>query len=483
MTNTNQNTRRAELIACIEAARRQIPELEKKIEQNRQFIAESRARVIESGRRMFHCFNAEESSRNVTLWVYGRGMFRLDATNDRLVSIDGGKDLCWDPLPRAVKDLLVELSLVVEELRRRVNELSVYQSALENAERELSALDAEELPPPPATITIEPIRREITLKVKTTDPVIECAANNPPLPSIEETANLCAEVDAIFSGCEDEDEEPEPIKYLSIAVVRFDGYDPREIDSGNRGFEAMAHLRATYATSDGSETAYFNAPVWVEKPWFDEAHKRADIINNMTSRAAAAAVLCCAEDDPRVDVNLKVIKDAVDRAFKCAELPELEARRYCHGVIHALEVFDYLEYTLDDDFDAIREALFADDQDAAIAALTDEQRNALKDGLEYVSSSCFDGDYNRFRDHLREAIDGYFLEVQTAVPMVNGELDAEQTCVKAVVTCGGPYCAIQQFFGETPRVVYRTFGGPNYETPLSCRAASVFDAFIEPLLY
>ena len=482
---TNQNTRRAELIACIEAARRQIPELEKKIEQNRQFIAESRARVIESGRRMFHCFNANEQTLDVTLWVSGRGEFLLDIQCDRLISLQGGKNLCWDPLPRAVKDLLAELSLVVEVLRSHVNELSVYQSALETAERELYVLDAEdeELPPPPATITIEPIRREITLKVKTTDPMVECTAENPPLPSIDETADLCAEVDAIFSGyeVEDEDEEPETIQNLSIAVVRFDGYDPREIDSGSRGFEAMAHLRATYDTSDGYETAYFNAPVWVEKPWFDEAHKRADIINNMTSRAAAAAVLRCAEDDPRVETNLKTIKEAVDRAFKFAELPELEARRYCHGVIHALEVFDYLEYLLDDDFDAIREALFADDQDAAIAALTEEQRNTLKDGLEYVSSSCFDGDYNRFRDHLREAIDCYFLSVDVATRR-NCDDPRDDVCVNAVVTCGGPYCAIEVFFGGSPEVVYRS-GSVSARVSLSSNAESVFDAFIEPLLY
>lgn len=421
MTNTNQNTRRAELIACIESARRQIPELEKKIEQNRQFIAESRSRVIESGNRMFHCFDVEESSRNVTLWVYGRGMFRLDATNDRLISIDGGKNLCWDPLPRAVKDLLAELSLVVEELRRRVNDLSVYQSALENAERELSALDAE---------------------------------------------------DAV-----------EPIQNLSITLNRFSGYDVRDVDSGDRGFEVQAELRAEYDSADGHTVKHFYAPMWIEKRFEHEQHLRAVVVNNMRSRAATAAILSCAEDDPRVEANCIAVNAAIEKAIRYAEIPELEARRYCHGVIHALEVFDYLEYLLDDDFDAIREALFADDQDAAIYALTEEQRTALKDGHEYVSSSCFDGDYNRFRDHLREAIDGYFLEVQTAVPMVNGELDAEQTCVKAVVTCGGPYCAIQQFFGETPRVVYRTFGGPNYETPLSCRAASVFDAFIEPLLY
>lgn len=394
MTNTNTNTRREYLIE-----RREY--LTKCIEQNRQFIAESRARVITSGRRMFHCFNAYESDCSVSLLVAGHGQYRLDVINSRLVSTQGSKDLCWNPLPCEVKELLVDLSLVVEELARRLDELK-------DINEELGRLDSEELPPP-------------------------------------------------FTS-------------LRCSVQRLDGYTADDLN--RQEFECNAEINAEYVNRSGElvKRQIKDIPVIVTAPvhpWechtvelnTDPVFIAHNFVDGRTRSETAALVS---------RVNLEDVKQSINCALRFADIDELEARRRCHAVRHDFELFQMLLEVTETPFDAVSEE--GDE-------LSEESREIVE-AFERVTESQWPHTFDEFQDRVNAAIDNYFLEITTATPMVRGEFDPDANCVKALITVGGPYCAVHQFFGDRPEVVF-SWGSTRATVELFGDSREFFDNLVE----
>lgn len=371
-------------------------------------------------------------------------------------------------LPKVLQDLIRNQLSILDDIRAR--------------EAEIEALDAEEsdeLPPPPATISI--CGAEVATELPTTEEDRAITS--------DDVAELCAEVDAIFDDYErqakakglppvmeddEDDEEAQPLRPRA-RVLRIAGYNVGDLDYHR--FEVTAEVRFWFEGEDEWGGNSVAVPVVVTAPDYPyQSHNLEDDSNHHALRERLHSLDCRWGGASLVEIG-----EAIRDALKYEELPELEARRYCHGVVHTLEVFSYLEYLRGDEFEEIRDAIFAEDQEAAISALSEDLQKIYRDGREYVSDSCFDGDYSRFRDHLSEAIDCYFLSVDVATRSGCDD-PRDDVCVNAVVTCGGPYCAIEVFFGGTPEVFYQS-GSVTARVELSSGAQSVFDAFIEPLLY
>lgn len=252
------------------------------------------------------------------------------------------------------------------------------------------------------------------------------------------------------------------------SVVRFCGYGPSDLLL--HSFEAVAEVRFSFDKDDQWSAPVIDVPVIVTAN--DKPYKSHSIENNALASVLAQKL---SEKDPRwSSVPFFEIDKAINDALRYEELPELEAKRYCHSVAHALESFGYL---LDMDEETFEEIKQAEESGEGVAALTEYQADLYATVLDRTcANDALSGDFDDFCDAVRTALDAYFLDVQAA-KSANGERS-----VRALVTVGGPYCDIRQFFDEEPEVFYRS-GRHTARVALSYRARSVFDQFVEPLFY
>ena len=179
-----------------------------------------------------------------------------------------------------------------------------------------------------------------------------------------------------------------------------------------------------------------------------------------------------------------------------------EAQRYLDHVTGALADLYTLATADDSDFDELvdlaheceeaGEAAEMQGYDAAdvaaehwtagLPSLSDSARYLARVVTEHEPDFDFSiSDVDELREAGRERLYDYFLEFSTATPMAAGEFDAGQTCVKAVITVGGPYAAIHQFFGQSPVLVYRSWGD-SLELPLRGDALSAYGYVLDCVL-
>lgn len=328
----------------------------------------------------------------------------------------------YSKLPVDVRDTLETMA----NARDRLEELHAEYNALES---EIEAEENEELPPPPATIVID-----------------ELAPN-------------------------ERQTHARPLAFMA----RFTGYDSSDICYHR--FEVTAEIVFFFEGEERFDGHCLDIPVTVTAP--DYPYQSHNLEDNI--RACDVAEQLAKKDARWSRVPLFEITEAIRDALKYEELPELEARRYCFGVNRDLETFATLRELGESEWERLQE-LDADEWREEPAEEAIEEPNAAEIDLLAMARDFIDDNrrlcdvsFDDFHDYLTEKIDAYFLTFDVA------ETGNEYTepCVKAVVTCGGPYCDIRSFFGDYPEVYYRSGSSSRANIELSPVARGFFDTLVE----